>query len=264
MARVMEAAAEQNKQVVILDRPNPIGGQHIAGNLLNPEFASFVGLYPIPYRHGMTIAELALLFNTEFGIHCSLQVVPMTGWHRSMYWNETGLQWVPTSPHVPHWDTILYMGATGILGELGVLSIGVGYTSPFELAGAPWIEASGFAADLNDLELEGVTFRPLFFRPYYLHYKGEVCQGAQLHITDYKTFEPYTTGLHIMYKHMKRYPQHNLFAEKNRVEMFDKVVGTDKIRLDLLAGVPVKQIENQWIPALREFIQLRQKYLIYN
>jgi uncharacterized protein YbbC (DUF1343 family) len=264
MAGVMEAAAEYHKEVIILDRPNPIGGKAVAGNVLDPKFASFVGRYPIPYRHGMTIAELALLFNKEFGIDCSLRVVPMVGWKRSMYWHQTGLHWVPTSPHVPHWETILHMAATGILGELGILSVGVGYTSPFEMIGAPWINGPELARDLNKLNLKGVLFRPLYFKPYYLNFKGEICQGIQLHITDYESFDPYSTGLYLMYYYIHHYPQHDLFAKKDRIKMFDKVVGTDKLRLKLQAGDSVEQIEQEWQTVLNQFKQIRQNYLIYN
>ncbi len=263
MAMVMQTAAENNKEVIVLDRPNPIGGKNVAGNLVEKDFTSFVGLYPIPYRHGMTIGELALLFNTEFGINCSLKVIPMQGWERWMFWDVTGLQWIPTSPHIPHWQTILYMGATGTFGELGVLSEGVGYTSPFEMAGAPWIDGETFAARLNNLKLPGVYFRPLFFRPYYLHYKGEVCQGVQLHITDRESFEPYTTGIYIMQTHMALYPEQDLFSKLGRVKMFDKVVGTNKIRIDLQRGTPVRQIRNNWKTSLENFLQIREKYLIY-
>lgn len=263
MAMVMEAAAENGKQVLVFDRPNPIGGIRVEGNLVEEPFYSFVGLYPIPYQHGMTIGELALYFNSEFGIDCDLTVIPMKGWQREMYWNETGLGWVPTSPHVPHWETILQMGATGTFGELSVLSEGVGYTSPFEIVGAPWVEGESFAEYLNKLDLPGVYFRPLYFRPYYLHKKGQTCQGVQLHLTDHKIFRPYSTGLYIMEAHIKLYPDENLFSKANRVNMFDKVVGTDKIRELLMDGVPIRQIESSWQEELKSFKQTRQKYLLY-
>jgi len=264
MAMVMQAALENDKQVLILDRPNPQGGLHVEGNLLDPAFNSFVGLYPIPYLHGLTIGELALLFNSEFGIGCRLKVIPMQGWKRSMNWGDTKLVWVPTSPHVPHWQTIYYMGATGPLGELGVLSTGVGYTSPFELVGAPWIDGQCFADTLNRLGLPGIYFRPLFFKPYYLHHKDSVCQGVQLHITDQHTFNPYLTGLKIMEVYIRQYPLHPLFANEQRIAMFDKVVGTDQIRQDLMSGISAEQIQKAWQPALGKFLKVREKYLIYH
>ena len=263
MAMVMEAAAENGKQVIVLDRPNPIGGELVEGNLVKEPFFSFVGLYPIPYHYGMTIGELALLFNTEYDINCDLKVVPMIGWQRDMFWDATGLSWVPTSPHVPHWETILHMGATGTFGELGVLSEGVGYTSPFEMVGAPWIDGEDFAEKLNTLHIEGVFFRPLYFRPYYLHYQGEICQGVQLHILDARKFRPYSAGLKIMQAHIELYPDHDLFAKKDRVSMFNKVVGNDAIKEALQNGKSVDEIEASWQPELDAFKTIREKYLLY-
>jgi len=263
MAMVMEAVSETNKKVIVLDRPNPLGGKRVEGNIVKEQYLSFVGLFPIPYQHGMTIGELALLFNTEYGIKCDLQVIPMIGWKRSMLWEDTGLTWIPTSPHVPHWKSILYMGATGTFGELSVLSEGVGYTLPFELVGAPWIESEKFSDELNRLNLPGVYFRPVYFKPYYAHHAGQVCQGVQLHITNTQVFQPYTTGLYIMQVHMKLYPEHNLFAKKNRVKMFDKVVGNNEIRKALLAGETIDKIESSWKTELNKFKMIREKYLLY-
>jgi uncharacterized protein YbbC (DUF1343 family) len=264
MAMVMEAAAENGKSVIVLDRPDPVGGLKVEGNLVEPEFYSFVGLYPIPYRPGMTIGELAKLFNNEYGINCDLTVVPMLGWKRDMYWEDTGLSWVPTSPHVPHAETILPMIATGTFGELGTLSEGVGYTSPFELAGAPWVKADEFADALNRLHLPGIYFRPMYFKPYYFHYQGQDCQGVQLHVTDRDTFSPYVTGLYIMRTHMDLYPDHDLFANQDRIGMFNRVMGTDKIMNMLQEGVPVEEIERSWQADLQKFLDIRIKYLIYD
>ncbi len=263
MAMVMEAAAENSKQVIVLDRPNPIGGLKIEGNLVEKGFESFVGLYPIPYRHGMTIGELAKYFNEEFDIHCDLIVIPMIGWQREMLWGQTGLLWVPTSPHVPHWETILYMGATGTIGELRAISEGVGYTSPFELIGAPWIDGYQFAQALNDLQLPGVIFRPLYFKPYYASYKGEVCQGAQLHITDPQAFNSYQTGLYILQTILRLYPDHDPFQFEQRVTMFQKVIGCAWIIDDLKAGKSVKEIATKWQNELKQFNEKRKKYLLY-
>ena len=263
MAMVMQAAAEYGKQVIVLDRPNPINGVQIEGNLVEKGFESFVGLYPIPYRHGMTIGELARYFNEEFNIHCDLQVIPLIGWKREMMWGETGLLWVPTSPHVPHWQTILYMGATGTIGELRAISEGVGYTSPFELVGAPWIDGYQFARALNDLHLPGVIFRPLYFKPYYASYKGEICQGVQLHITDARAFNSYQTGLYILQTILKLYPEHDPFQFKQRVTMFQKVIGCAWIIDDLKAGKSVAEIAGKWQNELNSFKQTRTKYLLY-
>ncbi len=263
MAKVMEACAEFKKPFIVLDRPNPLGGLKVEGNITEKEFLSFIGLFPIPYRHGMTIGELALLFNKEFNINCDLTVVPMIGWERDMYWNDTGLEWIPTSPHVPHWSTIPYLGATGTFGELHVLSEGVGYTSPFEIVGAPWINAEEFAISLNSLNLAGVKFRPIHFKPYYMYYSGQMCQGVQLHITDLDKFNVFITGLYIMQTTMRLYPGNDLFAKPKRVNMFNKAVGTDKIFTKLKANIPVSEIQHSWKTELQEFIKVRKKYLLY-
>ena len=241
-----------------------MGGLKVEGNLVEPEFYSFVGLYPIPYRPGMTIGELAKLFNNEYGLNCDLTVVPMLGWKRWMYWEDTGLNWVPTSPHVPHAETILPMIATGTFGELGTLSEGVGYTAPFELAGAPWVKADEFADALNRLHLPGIYFRPMYFKPYYFRYQGQNCQGVQLHVTDRDTFSPYVTGLYIMKTHMDLYPDHDLFANQNRIGMFNRVMGTDKIMKMLQDEVPVEEIEQSWQADLQKFMETRAKYLLYD
>jgi uncharacterized protein YbbC (DUF1343 family) len=263
MAKVMMAAAEYNKKVIVLDRPNPIGGLQVEGNICEPEFFSFVSMYPIPYRHGMTIGELASLFNEEYGIHCQLQVVPMRGWERSMYWDETGLNWVPPSPHIPHWETILYMNTTGPLGELYTLTAGVGYTSPFEVVGAPWIDGIVFAQKLNDLNLPGIFFRVLHFRPFYQTYAGQKCQGVQLHISAREKFSPYRTGLYILQTHLQLYPDQDLFINPDRVTFFNKISGTDKITKMLKKHVPVSEIEHWWQGDLAAFMALRAKHLIY-
>ncbi len=263
MAKVMQSAAENNKQMIVLDRPNPINGLAVEGNLVHKGFFSFVGMYPIPYRHGMTIGELAQLFNREYNINCKLTVIPILNWKREMFWEDTKLPWAPTSPHVPHWKTILFMAATGTFGELGVLSEGVGYTSPFELVGSPWIDGRRLADSLNALNLSGVVFRPLYFKPYYALYKGQVCQGVQLHITDYSSFHPYITGLYIMKTIMNLYPAYDLFEDKEKLDMFNKVVGTDTIMNDLKNHIPVEDIKMKWQDELNHFKMIRKKYLIY-
>ncbi len=265
MAYLMEAAAEAGKKVVILDRPNPIGGEQIEGNLLDPNFSSFVGLYPIPYRHGMTIGELALLFNTEYNINCDLEVIEMEGWTRDMYFNDTGLIWVPTSPHVPDAETILPMIATGTYGELGTLSEGVGITTPFEVAGGPWISnPNEFAHVLSARVGAGVIFRPTFFKPYYGRNKGQICGGFQIHVTDRNLFKPYLTGLMIMSVHQELYPEIDLFKNESRWSMYAKVMGTDRIQKDLQAGQDPLEMESNWQADLAQFTELRKKYLLYN
>ena len=198
MAEVMKAAAQFGKKVIVLDRPNPLGGLQVEGNLIEKGFESFVGMYPIPYRYGMTIGELAQLFNSEFIINCDLTVIPMLNWEREMFWQETALQWVPTSPHIPNELSPLYSCISGPLGELQSVSNGVGYTSPFELIGAPWIDAYEFAGAINELNLPGVHFRPVFYKPYYATFSGQNCQGVQIHLINPKECNLFVTGLHIM------------------------------------------------------------------
>lgn len=263
MAEVMEAAAEFDKEVIVLDRPNPLGGIAVEGNLVHEEFFSFVGLFPIPYRHGMTIGELAQLFNKVFEINCQLTVIPMLNWKRDMYWDDTKLFWVPTSPHVPHWKTALFMSATGVYGELRTLSEGVGYTLPFEIMGAPWIDGYELAEELEKLKIPGVIFRPLYFKPYYATFNGEVCQGVQLHVTDRNKFNSYVTGLHLIHTIMKLYPEHDIFANNERIQAFYKVTGCDYIMQDLKAGLPVSEIRAKWQVELNNFKKLREKYLLY-
>ncbi|NQV14530.1 DUF1343 domain-containing protein [bacterium] len=265
MAYLMQAAAIASKKVIILDRPNPLNGNQIEGNLLDPAFSSFVGLYPIPYRHGMTTGELALLFNSEFEINCDLEIVKMVGWEREMWFDETGLPWVPTSPHVPDAATILPMISTGTYGELGMLSEGVGITIPFEVCGGPWIKNPGeFAQALQERAGKGVIFRPTFFKPYYGRHKGQVCGGIQLHITDRNIYSAYLTGLLLVSVHQELYPEIDLFQNEGRLSMYAKVMGSDKIQKDLQSGKDPLEMEQAWLEDLGKFGVLREKYLLYN
>lgn len=263
MAEVMKAAAQYGKKVFVLDRPNPLGGRQVEGNILESGFESFIGMYPIPYRYGMTIGELARLFNTEFEINCDLTVIPMKHWQRDMLWDDTGLHWVPTSPHIPNGLSPLYSCITGPLGELQTISNGVGYTSPFELIGAPWIDAYELADALNSLNLTGVCFRPVFYKPYYAAFNGQNCQGVQIHLIDPKECNLFVTGLHIIQTLIKLYPEQNIFVNKDRLEMFNYVMGCDWILLDLQNNIPVNAIQNKWQDNLQKFNSIREQYLIY-
>jgi len=262
MAYLMQAAAIAGKKVIILDRPNPINGIQMEGNILDSTYSSFVGMYPIPYRHGMTTGELALLFNSEYGINCDLEVVAMDGWTRNMWYEDTDLPWVPTSPHVPDAATILPMIATGTYGELGMLSEGVGTTIPFEYTGGPWItDPHEFARAMETRAGEGVIYRPTFFKPYYGRHKGLVCGGLQLYVTDRDLFSPYLVGLMLMSVHQELFPEINLFENENRFSMFAKVMGSDEIRLEIQKGTDPKELEANWMEALHRFGELRKKYL---
>ncbi len=264
LAYLMRAAADTGTLVVVLDRPNPINGVQVEGPVVEDSLLSFVGIYPIPYRHGLTIGELAHLFNREFGINCKLQVVPMSNWRRDMWFDETGLPWVPTSPHVPHPSTVLPMITTGIIGELGVISEGVGTTLPFEYIGGPWIKnPDQFAAVLNARHLPGVYFRPAFFKSYYGRFKGRLSGGVQIHITDRERFKPFLTGLEILATHLELYPEIDIFQTPERNLAFDRVTGHTWIREGLQKGLDGTDLADRWQEELTRFKEIRKKYLLY-
>lgn len=266
MAYAMESARDANIPFIVLDRPNPLGGARVEGNVLDQKFRSFIGVYQIPYAYGMTVGELAKLFNDHFKINCDLIVVPMEGWNRSMTYEETGLLWIPISPHLPHAETIFHIATVGGIGELGTISEGVGTPTPFELIGAPWIDGDLLAKELNSKNLPGVYFRPAYFNPYYHphspQFVGKQCSGVQIHILDKNVFEPVVTQIHILTTIQKLYPQQKIFDTK-RVNMFDKAFGTDEIRKAVLRGDSAEQIKASWQDQLEEFKKIRAKYLIY-
>ncbi len=266
MALAMEAAAEQGVAFVVLDRPNPLTGNHIEGSPPEPAFRSFVGHLPIPYLHGMTVGELAGMINASGwlagGVRCNLTVVPMRGWKRTMWFDQTGLPWVPTSPHVPHADTAMFYAATGIMGELQVVSEGVGYTLPFELAGAGFIDPFAFAAGLNGRRLPGVIFRPLFYKPYYIRDAGVRYGGVQVHIIDRDRVDLTGIQFQVMDAVRRMYPDRPLFGTK-RDDMFDKVCGTDRIRRMFLEGQSVSEILAFWHAGREAFRRARRPYLLY-
>ena len=262
MAYAMQAAHEQEITFIVLDRPNPLSGIRVEGNILEPAFSSFIGLFPIPQVYGMTVGELACFFNHEFNINCDLKIVPMTGWRREMYFEDTGLFWTPTSPHVPRAQTALFVATTGCLGELDTISEGVGYPLPFEVVGAPWIDGQQLANELNQRHLNGVFFRPLHFRPYYYRFANEQCGGVQIHITNHLLFSPTATQIHILAAIQKIFPAHNIF-NTTRIQMFDKAFGTDKIRKAIASGSSAEKIILSWQNELQQFLAKRAKYLIY-
>ena len=266
MAVVMEAAAENNLPFVVLDRPNPLTGDKIEGSLLDLKYKSSVGSFPIPYVHGLTVGELARMINGEGwlagGIKCDLTVVPMKGWTRDMWFEQTGLHWVPTSPHIPRSDTSLFYAATGIMGELHVVSEGVGYTLPFELCGSPEIDAQQLADELNRRDLPGVYFRPTVFTPFYDRYEKKICGGVQIHFTDRKAARLTDVQFHVLDAVGKLYPEIKIFGNK-RDRMFDKVCGTERIREMFLADAPIEKILTFWHEGEQDFRDMREKYLLY-
>lgn len=227
----MEEAAKAKIEVIILDRPNPINGLTIDGPMLDEQWRSYIGYVNVPYCHGMTIGELAQFFNDEYQIGCKLKVIPMRGWTRSMSYRDTGLAWIPPSPNVPEPDTPLYYPSTGILNGLQLLNIGIGYTLPFKIVGAPWVEAKSFAAKLNEQKLPGVHFVPFYFKPFYGLYKGENCQGILIRITDVAEYRPIAVQYLLLGILKSLYPKEfsERIAKAKGIDLFHQANGTDAI-----------------------------------
>jgi uncharacterized protein YbbC (DUF1343 family) len=265
----MEAAAENNIEFIVLDRPNPIGGIRMEGALTKPAFTSFVSQFPIPYIHGMTVGELAMLLNGEKmlkdGVQCKLKVIKMAGWDREMLWDDTGLPWVLTSPHIPQSITSLYYPATGIFGELYVASIGVGYTLPFQLFASEWFDAEPLADNLNALKLPGIIFRPVYYKPYYSVSAGKTVKGVQIHITDPGKSPLSLIQFYIMQEAHKLWPDKDIFAmcDESRLLMFDKVCGTDLVRLVFTKTYSVDSILGLWFDEIPAFRERAKKYFLY-
>jgi uncharacterized protein YbbC (DUF1343 family) len=265
MALAMEAAKEQNIPFIVLDRPNPISGAKVEGPILESKYSSFVGKYAIPVRHGMTVGELAQLFNKEFGIGADLTVVKMEGWNRSMYYDDTALQFVMPSPNMPTLDTAtVYTGAALIEGADNV-SEGRGTTRPFELIGAPFIDGDDLAAELNSLNLPGVTFRSASFIPTTSKNVSKLNHGIQIHVTNRNAFKPFETGLHIVKTIHDMYPNDFKFRARNSsgVSHFDLLVGNGWIRDGIEAGRSIEDMKKQWEPDLEKFMDVREQYLLY-
>ena len=267
MGLAMEVAAENDIEFIVLDRPNPLGGEKIEGNLTENPFISFVSQFKIPYIYGQTCGELARMLNEEKMLKkkCKLTIVKMKGWHRNMTWEKTGLEWVIASPHIPNKNSSYFYPVTGILGELGYVSIGVGYTLPFQMIGAPWINAEKFATAMNQLHLAGLEFRPIYFKPFYSNFKDENCQGVQIHIMDYKKARLAEVQFYLMQELNKLYPDRAVFdhANKDRFSMFDKVSGSDQIRLRFAKNNSVADIIEYWNKDADSYRKISKKYYLY-
>ncbi len=262
----MEEAAKLGIEVIVLDRPNPINGLIVDGPMLEDKWRSFIGYINVPYCHGMTIGELARFFNEEYKIQCKLRVIPMKGWNRSMSYRDTGLAWIPPSPNVPEPDTPLYCLSTGLLGELHMLNIGIGFTLPFKIVGAPWIQASDFAEKLNSQKLPGVHFQPFHFRPFWGSYKGVDCEGVLIQITDPKIYKPLAVQYLIMGMLKSLYPKEftKRLAETSSKDLFCKANGTEEVYDILLKEkYPAWKLIELHKAEREAFLEKRKKYLLY-
>lgn len=263
MAYAMEAASEFGKKFVVLDRPNPIGGLQVEGNMLDARFSSFVGMYPIPIRYGLTIGELGLLINHEFGIGCDIEIVAMENWQRGMYYDETGLLWINPSPNIPSLDAALLYSGT-CLFEGTNISEGRGTTKPFELIGAPWLDPHKLADEMNKKGLDGVVFRPAYFVPYFSKHKGELCRGVQIHIADKKRINAVEVGIRLLYAIAKMSGENFQWIAPSgdgKRYFIDCLAGTDELRL---MKYEEDELVERWKNESQTFKIKKEKYHIYH
>ncbi len=270
MGLAMEAAAERNLEFFVLDRPDPLGGLRIEGNVVEKGFESFIGQYPIPYVYGLTCGELARYLNDEGllkgGAKVKLTVIPMRGWKRWMTFSMTGLPWVPTSPHIPEETTPFYNICTGLIGELGTVSEGVGYTMPFHTLAAEWIDAEKFTAAMNELNLPGMLFRPITFKPFYGVFSGKELHGVQIYITDERAADLLSTQFYFRQVNSRLYPDKNPFekASPSRIQMFDKCAGTDTVRKLFSRRMDVGDIRSFLNKDITDFRNRSAPYILYH
>ncbi len=269
---MMRACAELGIEVVVLDRPNPLGGLKVEGSYVEPGFYSFVGQYRIPYVYGLTVGELARLINEE-GLNrgqkgdlrplkCKLTVVPMEGWERDMLYTDTGLPWVMPSPQIPYPETSLCYPASGIAGEFGYLNIGVGYTIPFACFAAEWIDAHRLKTRLDSYRLPGVEFREIHYRPFFGALAGKQLHGVQFHFSDYEAASLTLLQFYVMQALKELYPGKDPLAQGN-FSMLDKICGTDYVRVRFKEKYKVSDILGYWSKDVAEFRSISEKYLIY-
>lgn len=262
MSMAMEACAAAGVPFVVLDRPNPLGGIKVEGNLLDPAFASFVGRYPIPIRYGLTIGELARLFNEEFNIDAELHVVPLEGWDRSMDWRATALPWAAPSPNMPSLDTAAVYPGTCFFEGTNV-SEGRGTTRPFEQIGAPFIDGFAVTEALARRQIPGAGWRQVSFRPAFSKHVDEVCRGVQLHVLDEDCFEPVRAGFEALAIFRRLSEDFEWRANHEGIHNFDKLAGTDRVREAIDAGVDIADLMDEWAQERRPFEQMRERYLQY-
>ncbi|MCP5468194.1 MAG: DUF1343 domain-containing protein [Deltaproteobacteria bacterium] len=267
LAFCMEVAQQTGTHIVVLDRPNPINGYNVEGNLVSEKFRSFVGYFPLTNRHGMTIGELAQLFREEFNLKCKLTAIPMKGWHRRRYFDELKIPWVFPSPNMPTVETaVVYPGMCLLEGT--ELSEGRGTTRPFEIFGAPFIDGEKLVKRLHEFRLPGVRFRPLSFKPGFQKHAGKICNGAQIHVTRRKAFLSLLTGVAILKATYELYPnefqwRHRAYEFVEDIPAIDLLSGNKQLREAIEAGAALKKIQASWEEEKESFLKIRKNYLIY-
>ncbi|WP_462410908.1 exo-beta-N-acetylmuramidase NamZ family protein [Neobacillus sp. Marseille-QA0830] len=264
MALAMEAAKENHIPIIVLDRPNPINGTDVEGPIMEQKYTYFVGEYPIPVRHGMTVGELARMFNKEFEIGADLTVVKMEGWKRSMIYDDTPLPFLKPSPNIPTLDAAICYPGTGLIEGTNV-SEGRGTPRPFEWIGAPFINKDNLAAKLNSYHLAGVTFQAASFIPATSKHMNQLSHGVQIHITNRESFKPFETGLYLVKTIHDMYPENFRFLAPSSAgtSFFDQLVGSGSIRAGIEAGKSIEEMKKEWQPALDKFMKVRERYLLY-
>lgn len=266
LGNIMKAAARNNIKVVVLDRPNPLGGNKVEGCITEDDCISFVSQFKVPYVYGLTPGELALLLNNEglLGERCDLEIVKMKGWKRKMTYSDTGLKWVLSSPHIPEATSAPFYAISGIVGELDSLNIGVGYTVPFQTFAAPWIKAAELSERMNALRLRGFSFRPIYYSPFYSKFKGRQLEGVQVYITNYRKARLCEVQFYILQELYKLYPEHDVLADsKNRTDMFNKVCGSKEIRNLFLKRHRWSDVRDYWDKDIKAFKKLSKQYYLY-
>ncbi|MBQ3207208.1 MAG: DUF1343 domain-containing protein [Bacteroidales bacterium] len=271
---VMEACAAKDIEVMVLDRPNPLGGNKIEGCYVEQPFNSFVSQYKIPYVYGLTVGELAQMINSE-GLNrgqkgdqepakCKLTVIPMEGWTRDMVYEDTGLPWVLPSPNIPFKDSPMYYASSGICGELyGFMNIGIGYTLPFQVFGALWLDPEKLKERLESYDLPGISFRTIWYKPYFGSLAGKLVKGLQYFFTDYEKARLTDTQFYVMQAVAELYPDKKAFQVANGVGLFDKVCGTDYVRREFIKNYKVSDIIEYWRKDEAAFRELSQTYYLY-
>ena len=263
LAYCMQAAAENGKRLVVLDRPNPIGGVQVEGGVIQPGLESFVGLYPVATRHGLTHGEIATWINERFGLGCDLTVVPMEGWQRTMWWDETGLPFVPPSPAANGLEMLtLYPGLCFLEGTN--LSEGRGTAVPFQVLGAPWLDEQKTVAELRRRNLPGVLFRPTYFTPWTSKHQGEPCRGVQIHVVDRKAVRPVSLGAHVVEVVRKLHPDQFEWVSWGRIRSIDRLSGSDLLYRAAEGELPLDDVLAQWEEQARAFAAESAAYHLYN